>query len=609
VGLGVSASASVVRLTQSRWTFSLVSVVLVASSLAAFHRTLWSPFVFDDGLAVRDNPTIRSLSDWRAVLSPPNNGSGVSGRPVVNLSLALNHALSGLEPFGYHLTNILLHGVAGILLYACLLRVLPRCGVGNAGSVSLWVALIWVVHPLQSESVASVIQRTEILAGIFLLSTILCVLRGASSQRPLPWYISAAALSAIGMATKEIMFVAPILVLLFDRSILSGSFPAAWRQRRMLHVSLFAGWLILGVLVAGMGGTRGDAAGFGTGTISWWAYFLKQWQAIVIYLRLCLWPHPLIADYGTDVVTDWVSVLPQGLFLTGLAALTCHALRRNSPWALAGAWFFLILGPSSSVMPLAAQTMAEHRMYLPLAAVIVLIVVTVQRFQPRWGHFGLGLVAFALGVVSHARSRVYESELTLWSDTVMHRPGNERAHHNLAGVLNNMGRHEEALRHFQRAIEIEPRYLPPRIGVANCHFRAGRFREAIQQYESALAVNPNSLEALGNLGVILCELGQLDAGLRLLRKALELDPAFADVHFNLGTVLLKSGQLADAERAYREAIRLRPHHAEASNNLGAVLLRQGRRAEAETAFRRALELRPDYPEARANLQVVLAGGF
>lgn len=580
----------------------------MGASFAVFHRTLWSPFVFDDGLAIRDNPTIRHLLDLGTVLSPPNNGSGVSGRPVVNLSLAINYALGGLDPFGYHLANITLHGLAGMLLYACLRRILPRFGCRRARRSAFWIALLWVVHPLQSESVASVIQRTEILAGILILAVILSLLRAETSSRPASWYVAGTILSAVGMATKEIVFVVPFLALLFDRTVLTGTFAESWRRRRVFHVSLFAGWLVLGALLLRMGGTRGEAAGFGAGSITWWSYFLKQWEALLTYLKLSLWPNPLIVDYGTDVITEPLRVLPQGLALTGLGLSTLYAVRRNSPWGLPGAWFFLILGPSSSVMPLAAQTMAEHRMYLPLAAVLVPLVLLIPRLAGRWSPLVTAMAVIALGSVSYARTFAYESELKLWTDTVARRPGNERAHHNLAGVLNNLGRHEEAMHFFQRAVELQPLYVPPRIGLANCHFRAGRLREAVAEYQSVLAIDPDSVEALGNLGVLLCEMGQLESGLRLLLRALEIDPRFADVHFNLGTVLLRAGRLQESERHYREAIRLRPHHAEACNNLGAVLLRQGRRAEAEDSFRRALQLKPDYPEARSNLQVVLAGG-
>jgi Flp pilus assembly protein TadD len=586
----------------------LFPLLLLLAAVVVFHRGARNPFVFDDGMAVVENSTIRDLRDWRAVFSPPDNGSGVSGRPIVNLSLALNHAVGGSEPLGYHLTNILLHGLAGVLFYGCLRHLLPRCGARRATTGAFWAALLWIVHPLQTESVLSVIQRTEILAGIFLLGTILSFLVGSASPRPVRWYTLGFVTCAIGMATKEIMFVTPLLVLLIDRTVVAGTFAEAWRRRRCFHLSLFAGWLVLAALLVRMGGTRGDAAGFGTGEITWWAYFLRQWDAIVTYIRLTAWPDPLIIDYGMDVITDPFQVLPQGLLLTSVALATLEALRRNSPWGLVGAWFFLILGPSSSVMPLPAQTMAEHRMYLPLGALILPVALAIVIRFGRSGPWLAATLVVAMGLTSYARSLDYRSEVSIWTQTVAQRPGNERAHNNLAGALNNRGLHQEAMFHFQRAIALQPRYLAPRIGVANCHFRAGRFAEAIAGYQAALAIDPLAVEALGNLGVLLCEQGRLEPGIELLHRALKISPGFADVHFNLGTVLLKAGRLEEAERHYRDALRLRPRHAEACNNLGAVLLRQGRRSEAEASFRRAVELKPDYQEARSNLQVTLAGG-
>lgn len=586
-------------LVQSPWAISLC---LVLASVLVYHRTFASPFVFDDGLAVRENSSIRALADWRAVLSPPNNASGVSGRPIVNLSLALNYALGGLDPAGYHVANVLAHGVAATLLFHCFRLLLPAAGVPGPSGAAFLIALLWVVHPLQSESVASVIQRTEILVAIFFLGTLLCLAAAAASGRRRLWEWLGFVCCLTGMATKEIMVVAPIMILLVDRALLAGSFAEAWRCRWRFHVSLFATWLILAFLLYRMGGSRGEAAGFGAGPVTWWQYFLKQWEAIVHYLRLVAWPHPLVIDYGCDVVSDPGRVLAQGLALTAAGSATCWGLYRNRPWALLGAWFFLILGPSSSVMPLAAQTMAEHRMYLPLVAPLALVVITARRAFGSRGSLVLGTISLAFAGLSFARTTDYSSELRLWTETVAHRPRNERAYHNLALILDNAGRHQEAQAYYQRAVELKPLYVLPRIGLANGHFRAGRPQAAIREYDTVLKLDPDSVAALSNLGVLLCEMGEQERGVTLLQRAVKLRSDHVDAHFNLGTVLTRAGRLDLAEISFREAVRLNPSHPEALNNLGVLLLRRGLPAEGEMCFREALRSKPDYAEARNNLR-------
>ena len=691
-----------------RWLFPLLIII---SGIAVYHRTIDIPFVFDDGLAVRENTSIRSLAHPGAVLSPPADGSGASGRPLVNLSLALNYALGGLNPSGYHVFNILCHCGAGLLLFAVLRQMflLPRfqsifgvgadgvhlqgdaasCGVDrrrgafqapaasgcppaaescrsfspervastqrctgadvseqstfdssrrrhndfastvgafwraisplpsraspllqpkhSAEALAFFAALLWVLHPLQTESVASVIQRTELMVAVFFMATLYGLIRSCSSSRPQAWQAVAVVASMAGMATKEIMVSAPLVVLLYDRALLAGTFAAALKRRRTFYIGLAASWLVLVYLVVKMGGTRGTAAGFGTGVITWWSYFLKQWEAIIQYLRLSAWPHPLVVDYGSDVVTQVSAVAGRGAILIVLGLATAWGLYRNTLWALAGAWFFLILGPSSSVMPLPAQTMAEHRMYLPLAALCAGAIVAAFVVLGRRFWLVAGAVAAGFFAISLARTDDYSSELRLWEDTVAKRPRNERAFHNLAGVMVNLRRINEAWQYYTRALEIEPRYAGPRIGLANCLLRFGRSEEALREYRKVLEIDPKAIEALSNLGVVLCEIGQFDEGYATLKRALTVNPDFADAHFNMGTVLLRRGHVPQADLYYRNAIRLRPDYAEAYNNLGAALLRQERPREAEECFRAALRYKPDYPEAQQNLDTVVRG--
>ncbi len=357
----------------------VLGAVVVIAAVLAWRGALGVPFLFDDTKAIVENPTIRSLARIGDVLSPPVGGTGVAGRPIVNLTLALDFAFGGLDPRGYHATNLLLHAAAALLLFGFVRRTLRRTRLaGSADVVGVAVAMVWSVHPLQTESVACVIQRTELLAGFFLLLTLYAFARGIEEPRSRLWPVVSVAASALGMASKEIMVVAPVLAWLFDRSFAAGAGRAAWVQRRAWHLALAATWLVLLALLLRMGGTRGTAAGLGLGT-SWWSYALRQCEAIPAYLGLALWPHPLVLDYGTDVVTNPLAVLAPGLLLLGLVAATLLALARWPRVGFVAFSFFAILAPSSSVVPLVTQTMAEHRMYLPLAAVVALAVLAAHR--------------------------------------------------------------------------------------------------------------------------------------------------------------------------------------------------------------------------------------
>lgn len=358
---------------------------------AAYHNGFSLPFIFDDVPGIVENPTIRNLGAMGRVLAASGpKGSAVLGRPIVNLSLALNYAVGGLDVRGYHVLNLAIHWLAGLTLFGIVRRTLamsaPPAGIEQRGPppaqfsaavrsdatiLALTIALLWTVHPLQTETVDATIQRTESLMGLFYLLTLYCFIRGAANEESvlggasaLPrspgdhqktfrrgwspaffsravsgqsrWLGASIACFALGMASKEVMVSAPLIVFLYDRTFISGSFREAWRRRAGLYCALACTWALLALLVATSGGQRGGTVGFGLG-ISVWHYFLTQCRAIVLYLRLSLWPHPLIADYGSAFVLNPAEVLPQILLLTLLAAGTLLLIWRHPKAGFIGA--------------------------------------------------------------------------------------------------------------------------------------------------------------------------------------------------------------------------------------------------------------------------------
>jgi protein O-mannosyl-transferase len=266
--------------SRARW---LAIAALIVGALAAYHNTLSLPFVFDDQIVVVDNTTIRDLRAWRDVLRAPHDGSGAAGRPMLNLTFALNYAWGGLDVRGYHVVNLLLHTSSALLLFALVRRTLqlPRLNSRygpHALPLALAVALLWELHPLNTESVTCISQRTELLVAFFYLLTLLALVRSAEGPARNRWQVLAVASCLIGMASKEVMATMPLVALLFDRTFIAGTFREAWRQRRPLYLGLMGTWLLLGALVLGMGGSRGVAAGFGLG-VTPWSYALKQCEA------------------------------------------------------------------------------------------------------------------------------------------------------------------------------------------------------------------------------------------------------------------------------------------------------------------------------------------
>lgn len=632
-----------------RFAPTLAGLVLVVAAALAWANSFRGPFVFDDRPAILANPT---LDHFGSALSPPRDGGTVAGRPLVNLSLALNRALGGTAVAGYHAFNLLVHLLAGLTLFALVRRTLLLSATtaeparARATAIAFSAALLWLLHPLQTAAVTYTIQRAESLMALCFLVTLYGFVRSqpahdlaGGDRGAAAWRIASVTACFAGMASKEVMVVAPLVVLLYDRTFVAGSFRTALRGRASYYAALALSWVLLGWLVA-TNSARAGTAGFG-GAMAWSDYALTQCGAVVHYVRLAFWPRPLVFDYGTGVETSLAGVWPQALGLLAALVATVVALRRRPVLGFLCAAFFLILAPSSSVVPIATQTIAEHRVYLPLAALAIGVAWMLHAALSRGAGFVTFALAVSLGLATAQRNRDYRDALTLWADTAAKRSENPRAHNNLGielaragrpaeaiphyeialraapddaelhnnlgNVLAAVGRDAEALPHFERSAALKPASAAAQLNLAHALLRAERPAEAAEHFSAAERLAPLNADAHTSFGVALLQSGRLPAALEHYRRALQLDPGFARAHYNLGLALARSGQLGAAAEALREAVRLEPANLGARVNLGNALLFSGRPAEAVTEYEAALRLKPDDPQIRANLARARAG--
>ena len=572
-----------------RYTAVAAAAVLLAAGGWAYSTSFAGVLVFDDVISITSNPHITSLCPLTRAASAPRDTT-VAGRPVAALSLALNYALApadardaltspgpGTSPEererflrnirGYHALNLAVHLAAALLLFGVVRRSLlapvlrERFG-GSATLLGFLVALAWIVHPLNTGAVTYVVQRVESLMGLFYLATVYCAIRAAEpgGRRSL-WIAASIAACALGMGSKETMVTAPVMVVLWDvfvgsnRTVAGHVEPAAavFRRRWPLYAGLAATWGILAVLVAG--NPRSGSVGFGLGGWTWWSYLQTQAGVVAHYLRLAVVPTPLVFDYEWPKAGSFAAIAPQAALLVGLLGATVFAAARRHPAAFAGAWFFLILAPSSSVLPIPTEVAAEHRMYLPLAAAVALAVLGIHTLAGRvaglrtgaaaaprshgtGAHEGplsrrrsvadvatlvLVLAAAALfGATTHARNLVYHSNEALMRDTVAKRPLNVRARVALGAEL----------------------------------LSAGRFADAERELSVAAGLGGSDkarAQASMHLGSSLCAQGKLDEGIARLQHALAIDPALAEAHALLGEAHSSRGEQALARTHFVRA--------------------------------------------------------
>jgi tetratricopeptide (TPR) repeat protein len=583
----VARPASAVPARSLPWA---VAALLLAVVLA-YANGLSGPFVLDDPTSIAENPTIRQLWPPGPVFSPPAT-AGVGGRPVANLTLALNYALGGENVTGYHVANLLIHALAALALFGLVRRTLLqpvlRDRFGSAATaLALAVAALWALHPLQSISVNYVSQRTESLMGLCYFLTLYCLVRSAAPGAGRGWAPLAIAACVLGVASKEVMVTAPVLALLYDRTFLAGSFAAAWRVRGRLYLGLATTWLLLAYLMIGLE-TRG--VGFGA-QLPWWTYAAGGCYAMCTYLKLALFPYPLVFDYGPNVL-DSISPAPFVAVIAGLALLTLLALRRYPLLGFVGCWFLVILAPTSSIVPIKRQLVAENRAYVPVAAVIAGLVLLAYAKLGRRALYAAAVLALVFGALTHLRNADYRTAVALWGDTVHQRPENWRAHNIYAGALAEAGRLDESIAQFRASLQIAPGLAETHNNFATVLERAGRLPEAVAEYETTLRLENNRPDTHSNFGSLLFRTGHPTEALPHLEEAVRLAPDLVQARNNLANVLAETGRIEEAIGHYEHAIRIAPSAPEAYNNLGLVLTRLRRFPDAIAVLEKVIALRP-----------------
>jgi tetratricopeptide (TPR) repeat protein len=534
------------------------AAAIVIAGLVTYANSFTGVFVFDDRPSIIDNPYVRNpapwANPWKAMIAPRN--ITLSGRPVASFTFALNYALAPIDArntfdppspgslvsaatfednvWGYHAINLLIHLMAALTLFGVVARTLatpPMRAIARdaATPLAFLIALAWTVHPLQTGSVTYIVQRVESLMGLFLLLTLYCSIRAATESRR--WAVPAVIACALGMGTKEVMVGAPILVLLWDWTFLTGGVRDLLKRRWPLYLGLAATWIILGELVAM--NPRPLSTGFGFPDWPWWRYLATQGGVIVHYLKMAFVPDPLVLDYNWPAAKTTRDILLPGVVIAALGAATVWQLWRRRPIGFAGAWFFIILAPSSSIMPVITEIAAEHRMYLPLAAVLAALIVGAyavlkkQAAKPfvRDFCFWIAIVVICTYAwTTNARNNDYMSDERIWYDTVQKQPRNARARSNYASDLLKSGQAKAAQEHLEVAVAESPAFAEAQANLGVALALQGQHAEAIPHFERAVEINPFYTAVFENMAEAYGTQNELAKAAKYFQKALDQKP-------------------------------------------------------------------------------------
>lgn len=577
---------------RSLWAWGLLCLLALSVYIPMFANS----FVWDDVHIIVNNQSLRGLWPPSRFFPPQSSAdTGILQRPVMAFSLALDYALWKLNPFGYHLSNLILHllCVGGAVL---LVRSMSR---------SLWAGflagLLFAVHPGHAEGVIALLGRSDLLATLFVLIGCGAYLRQRKEQgtRKLLWLLGSLASFLVACFSKESGLVLFALLLACELS-----FPdppeRRWDRKAMdlvpFLIAALAYWLYRGRVLGGQA----------SGT-EWWGgsvekNTLMMFEAYVRYLRLLFFPLTLSPLHTVPVPRNvWDGRVWVGAFLlVGTLIGAGLALRRAPRIGWLAGWFILGLLPVANVIPIPGIILAERWLYLPSVGACALagwgfsVLTTRARgwVRPAW----IGLAALAIALMT-ARTFLWngtwKTDESVARTIVATSPDSWLGRNNLGNVLLNQQKVVESEAQFREAIRLKPDYALAHSNLGTALRMQGHWEEAEAEYREALRIDPRFAEAHSNLGVVYGKKGDLEGAVREFREAIRLKPSFSDVHYNLGLALGRMGRPQEAEEALREAVRLKPDLADAYFNLGLALESQGKTWEAVQAYRLYLDHSPE----------------
>jgi tetratricopeptide (TPR) repeat protein len=571
-----------------RWLGFLVLCLLGG---AIYANTLESPFVLDDAHNIDENPLIRITRLSLTGLYAAGFDSPSSNRPVSNASFALNYYFGGNDVAGYHVVNIAIHLIAGILVYfvaRVTLRLLATTrghsdlGEWNTEIIAFFTALVFVAHPLQSQSVTYIVQRMTSMAVMFYLLALLCFLHGRLRRGGGRFALWAVALAAwlLALGSKQIAATFPVILFLYELYFFQD-LDRGWLRRNLRILGALAAVSAVVVFAYLEGNPNRILDSYAGRDFSMAERVLTQLRVIFFYASLLVLPLPSRLNLLHHFPTSHSLLDPATTLacLLGLVALVVLAVLLAPRWRIASFccfWFLVHLAIESSVIGL--EMVFEHRLYLPMFGVALLAVYGLfhaLREQRTAAIAIAAAVVLLLATGTVLRNRTWRDRITLWSDVVAKNPASHRAHNSLGRALEQEQRLNEAIAEFREALRLQPNHTEAHYNLGTTVYALGRIEEAIGHYENALRTNPDYARAHNNLAAALSRQGKLEAAIHHFSETLRLDPHHANAHFNLGVLLERRGSVADAIPHYTEALRINPDDVEARRRLRSALQRTG----------------------------------
>ncbi|MDR4507984.1 MAG: tetratricopeptide repeat protein [Candidatus Brocadiaceae bacterium] len=591
-------------------TTGKVFPVIVFLAALLYVNSLHHEFVYDDVYIITENYFIKTFANFPKFFTKeylPLSGE-LSYRPLVTLTYFIDYALWGENPIGYHLTNIVLHTANVSVFFLFLQMVFKKL------STSILCALIFLSHPVLTETVNAVCYREDILASLFVLLAFVFFLKGKNTERPGTGHISCYILSCISyclaLFSKEMAITLPFLLLLFDflffRKNTMGTvcaIPVSFRILRIVYgyagYFFTAGFYLFIRFITFKNTFKEIEVSPGK--------FTTVTKIVASYLKLLFIPVWLNADYYVSHTTILSPSFILSFFcIISLGIITMRFYKTHKLLLFFIAWFFITLLPVLGIIPI-GNSMAERYLYIPVTGFCCSAGYLLSNYSFRkWSLILLGLVLFLLQIGIVYRNGIWRDEATLWHHTYKREPQSARACSNLGNIYFNRGQLENALHMYNKSLALPYSYPFIHYNLGATYEKMGQIDKALEEYKVSLSnLNENTL-AYNNMGSLYNKQGSYTLAIESFKKALRSNPYFPVAHNNLGNAYERMEETEMAITEYREAIKIDSTYADAHNNLGAMYLKKGMTDLAIDELEQACHFMPEHVDAYYNLGVAHA---
>lgn len=597
----------------------IICIIFAITGYIVYSNTFHVPFVFDGLTNILNNDKIRVTSiDVKSIIR-----AGIKSvawrRPIANISFAMNYLIHDYSVRGYHVVNFTIHILNTILLYLLFKSTLVLSSEiyleKNAILLSFVGALLWLVHPLNTQSVTYIVQRMTCMTAFFYLLTFMLYIWGRHAEnikKKYLYYIGSFIAGIFALGCKEISVTLPFFILLYEWFFFQD-LKKEWIIKSLKYF-LIIFIIISGVslIYLGLSPIEKILTTYEVRDFTLKERVITQFRVVIYYISLILYPHPSRLNLDHDFILSEslinpITTLFSLLLIILSIVISIYKVKNYRLISFCIFWYFGNLALESSFIAL--EIIFEHRTYLPSMFLLFIPIILGFKYckNGKMNGFIVSSILILLSIWTYQRNKVWGDSILLWQDCAKKSEKKVRPHYNLGNILLEKGRYDEAIEQYRKTIELDNKHVKGYNNIGIALAMQGKIDEAIKSYEAALAINNFHVNSINNLGIALAEKGNIQEAIDSYLRVLQINPMHEKAHFNLGIILTRNGKIIEAKEHFSEAIRTKPDFAEAHNELAGVFAKLGRKEEATKHLTMALELEPDLIGKRNESGYVLLG--